>query len=275
MRFLKQILDFYINSSIHVSLAVLSLSWITLIEFDISYDNNVLYFIFYASITGYNFVKYFGIAKWHHRSLANWLKVIQIFSLICFILFCYYALQFQTKTLLYIVGFGVITFLYAMPFLPKKWYVDSNQNLRNISGLKVYVIALVWTGVTVFLPLVNNNYNITLDVVIVALQRFAFVIVLTLPFEIRDLQYDSIKLSTIPQQIGIKKTKAIGLLLLLWFFFSEFLKEYTNLERVIILIIITCITLLFLVFSHENRTKYYSSFWVEGLPILWLLLLLF
>ena len=65
MRFLKQVLDFYINSSIHVSLAVLSLSWITLIEFDISYDINVLFFIFYASITGYNFVKYFGIAKHH------------------------------------------------------------------------------------------------------------------------------------------------------------------------------------------------------------------
>ncbi len=275
MRFLKQALDFYINSSIHVAFAVLSLSWITLIEFDISYDKDVLFFIFYASITGYNFVKYFGIAKWHHRRLANWLKVIQIFSLICFILFCYYALQLQIKTLLYITGFGVITFLYAMPFLPKKWYVDSNQNLRNISGLKVYIIALVWAGVTVFLPLVNNNYNINIDVFIVTLQRFVFVIVLTLPFEIRDLQFDSIKLSTIPQQIGVKKTKAIGLLLLLVFLFSEFLKDNINSNRIIILTIVTCIALLFLVFSQENKSKYYSSFWVEGIPILWLLLILF
>ena len=34
-------------------------------------------------------------------------------------------------------------------------------------------------------------------------QRFLFVVVAILPFEIRDIQYDSLKLSTIPQQIGV------------------------------------------------------------------------
>jgi len=56
MRFMKLLFDFYINSSIHVALAVLSLSWITLLEFDIPYDKEVLFFIFFASITGQNFI---------------------------------------------------------------------------------------------------------------------------------------------------------------------------------------------------------------------------
>jgi len=62
MTFLKQLFNFYINSSIHVALAVYALAYITLVEYDIEYDENVLYFVFYATITGYNFVKYFGIS---------------------------------------------------------------------------------------------------------------------------------------------------------------------------------------------------------------------
>ena len=100
MRILKTLLDFYINSSIHVALSVYALTWITLNEFQIEYDENILYFNFYATITGYNFVKYFGLAKFHHRRLASWLKVIQIFSFICFLALGYYALNLETKTLI-------------------------------------------------------------------------------------------------------------------------------------------------------------------------------
>jgi len=274
MKILKQLFDFYINSSIHVALSVYALSWITLKKFNIAYDESVLYFNFYATITGYNFVKYFGIAKWHHRSLANWLKIIQLFSLACFVLLCYYALQLETKLLLLIALFGVITFLYAIPFLPKKWYLDTQQNLRDISGLKVYVIALVWAGVTVLIPLLNNHILINTDVVVWLLQVFILVIVLMLPFEIRDLRYDSLKLATIPQKIGIKYTKIAGLLLLVVFCFLEVFKIKTNWELYKLQILISVILALFLIFMHKKRSTYYTSFFVESLPIVWLLLVI-
>lgn len=270
MTILKQILNFYINSSIHVALAVFSMSWITLKDFNLPYDANVLYFIFYASITGYNFVKYFGMAKFHHRSLTTWLKLIQMFSLVCFILMCYYGLKLQEKTMLYIAGFGLITFLYAIPFLPNRLFVDEQNNLRSITGLKVYVIALVWSGVTVFLPLLNANYHISEDVIITGLQRFVFVIMLMLPFEIRDLRYDSLRLSTIPQQIGIKGTKIMGVLLGVLCFVLEFFKNEIQPGEVMALLVTTLILILFLMFSKKEQGKYYCSFWVEGLPILWL-----
>ena len=269
---LKQLFNFYLNSSIHVALAVYALSWLTLQYFNISYDENVLYFNFYATITGYNFVKYFGVAKFHHRSLAKWLRVIQVFSLVCFIFLCYYALQLETEILMYIGVLGVITFLYAIPFLPKHLYMDNQQNLRSISGLKVYIIALVWSGVTVLLPLLNNNVLLSADVWILLLQQFIFVIVLMLPFEIRDLRYDSLKLSTIPQRIGVKRTKLIGVFLLIVFFLLDFFKDELNSQFIWIRLIITLITALFLVFANEKRSKYYSSFWVESIPLFWLLI---
>ena len=274
MALLKQIFNFYIDSSIHVALAVFALSWVTLLEFGIPYDRAVLYFIFFASITGYNFVKYFGLARFHHRSLTNWLKLIQVFSLMCFIGMCYFALKLELISLVVILGFGVVTFLYAIPFLPNKILYDKHKNLRNVSGLKVYIIALVWAGVTVVLPILNNHVPLDTNVVVTGFQRFVFVTVLMFPFEIRDLNYDSLKLATIPQQIGIKNTKMVGVLLLKLFFLLEFLKPQLNVEHTVSMLITMFVTLMFLIFANRNQGRYYSSFWVEGIPLVWLLLLL-
>lgn len=274
MKVLKQLLDFYINSSIHVAIAVYALSWITLKKLNINGDATILYFNFFATITGYNFVKYFGIAKWHHRSLANWLKVIQVFSLVCFGLMCYYALQLQNNSLLLIAGFGMVTFLYAIPFLPKKWYLDTQQNLRDISGLKVYVIALVWSGVTVVLPLLDSNGVFNQDAIITICQNFILVIALMLPFEIRDLSYDSLKLATIPQKIGIKRTKLLGFTFVLIFYFSEFFKDSISVLGLLLQGVISVSLCLFIYFANQKRNTYYTSFWVEALPIFWMLFML-
>ncbi len=274
MNVLKRIFNFYINSSVHVALGVYALTWVTLIQFDIDYDENSLYFVFYATITGYNFVKYFGVAKFHHRSLARWLKAIQIFSFITFIALCYYTCKLNANTLIIIAILGVITFLYAIPLLPKKYFIDDQKNLRQINGLKVYVIAFVWCFTTVFLPLVNNNVSIDSDVIITGVQRYIFVIVLMLPFEIRDLNYDNLKLGTIPQRIGVVRTKIMGVLLLIVFMMLEFFKNELTSNAIVTMLIMLFITLLFVIFSQKNQSKYYSAFWVEALPVVWLSILL-
>ena len=272
MKVLKQLLDFYINSSIHVALSAFSMAWITLLKFEQPLDFWVLAFVFFATVTGYNFVKFFGLAKFHHRSLSGWLKVIQVFSMICFVIMCFCALHLQTKSLIYIAAFGIITFLYAIPFLPSRLFIDKQKNLRSIGGLKIYVIGLVWVGVTVLLPLLNNGYTFNADVWLTSFQRFVFVVVLMLPFEIRDLQYDSLRLSTIPQKIGIKNTKFIGINLGVLFFLIEFFKDELRPKEIIISGMIAVVILLFLVFSKKKQSKYYSSFWVESIPMLWLAL---
>ena len=273
MQGFKYILNFYINSSIHVALAVVSLSYITLLELGYSYDKDLMGFVFFATITGYNFVKFFGVAKFHHRSLTTWLKLIQVFSLICFVFMCYYALKLESKTIFYVAGFGIITFLYAIPFLPQSKFLDEQNNLRSIGGLKVFLIALVWTWVTVFLPILNNGHSINADVFIIGVQRFLLVIMLMIPFEIRDLQFDSIKLATIPQILGVKGTKIAGVLMGFLMLILEFLKQHMVLVQLLILSVICVITLLLILFSRERQSRYYCAFWVEGIPVLWLFLL--
>ncbi len=272
MKLLKPLFDFYIYSSIHVALSVVCLAWITMISFHISIDQPLLLFVFFASITGYNFVKYFGLAKFHHRSLVSWLKIVQLFSFICFGLMVYFVLQLQKETLWCIAGLGLITFLYAIPFLPQHFFMDEQKNLRSVGGLKVYVIAMVWAGVTVLLPVVNNAVDVTMDVWLVAMQRFIFVMLLMLPFEIRDLQYDSLKLSTIPQKIGVRNTKLIGVLSALLFVGIEYFKIASNAEDLFIHALIGMLSIGLIIKAKKYQNKYYSAFWVEGIPIFWLCL---
>ena len=104
------------------------------------------------------------------------------------------------------------------------------------------------------------------------LQLVVFILVLILPFEIRDMQLDFKNLKTLPQKIGIEKTKKVGFVLLLFSLTMEFLITTSFSNKNIFLFI--CFILLFLLMrSSQSQSKFYSSFWVESLPVLWWILI--
>jgi hypothetical protein len=161
----------------------------------------------------------------------------------------------------------------VIPLLLSIFYTISfgNKTLRNIEGLKIYVVGITWSIVTVLLPIKEFDLEFSEEVYLVFLQRFLFIIALILPFEIRDLSLDSMKLKTVPQKIGTQKTKIYGFVLLLLFFSVEYFKfKPLFLTSLTVLIV----TLLFLLYSNERQSKYYSSFFVEGIPIFWYILLM-
>ncbi|AUC85117.1 hypothetical protein CW731_07345 [Polaribacter sp. ALD11] len=268
MRFLKLFFNFYINSSIHVGLAVYAFVRITEQYFELPYNEDLDLFIFFGTITGYNFVKYAGVAKLHHRSLTYNLKIIQVFSFFCFLAMCYYAYQIPSRTLLYVVPFTLLTLLYAVPFLS-----GFHKSLREVSYLKIIVVAIVWAGFTVLIPCVDAGKEVSLNSILLLLQRLLIVVVLILPFDIRDVKYDVISLQTIPKKIGIEKTKRLGLGLMVFALLIEY-GINTNAFSKNVFMIFFFLVLVFLMRSKINQSKYYSSFWVESLPIIWWLLLL-
>ncbi|MCI2230058.1 hypothetical protein MC378_12840 [Polaribacter sp. MSW13] len=268
MRFLKLILDFYLNSSMHVALSAFAFVRITEFYFGLPFNQNLDYFVFFSTITGYNFVKYAGVAKLHHRSLTKSLKIIQIFSFICFFAMCFFAYKVSLKTLMFCIPFEFLTFLYAIPF-----FSGFHRNLRDVSYLKIIVVALVWAGITVLVPVVDAGLGLSLNIGLLFLQRFLIVIVLILPFDIRDVKYDAISLQTIPKKIGVQHTKRLGLSLLVFSMLIEFMITPTVQTKNSFMLFFFLI-LIFLMRSKINQSKYYSSFFVEALPIFWWLLLL-
>ncbi len=267
MRFLKTAFQLYLSSSIHVALAVVSLLLITSVYLEMPYDKNLIGFVFFGTITGYNFVKYAKVAKLYHRSLTKHLKIIQLFSLFCFCALCYFAWYLNPQLWYYLIPLGALTFLYAVPFLDR-----FSKNLRTIPGLKIGIVAMVWAGVTVVLPTVGQAVETSL-VVLIVVQRMFIVAVLILPFDIRDIAYDDDALKTLPQRYGIAQTKKIGFALLLFSLTLEFLiTDAIALKNIFLLV--SLLTFFFLMRAQENQSSYYSSFWVEAIPIFWYLLLL-
>ncbi len=263
MRGFRNIFKFYINASFHVALAVVCLSDISIQNFGVPRNYKLLLFIFFASICGYNFVKYSGIAKLSYLSLAKNLRQIQISSFIAFAGLVFLSF-YQSSRVLFLSGIlGLFTLFYALPLF------GNNSNLRGLSGLKIFVIAFVWAGVTVFLPLADHLDLWAWDVAVMFLQRFFLVLALILPFEIRDLPFDLPQLGTIPQRYGVRGTKAAGLCLICLFVLLEFFKDQGSVANRLSLIFVAIPLLLLISFSSTRQTKYYASFWVEGVPILW------
>ena len=268
MKFLKIVLDFYINASIHVALSVFAFIKITEFYFYLPENKTLNVFVFLGTITGYNFIKYAGVAKLHHRSLTKSLKVIQLFSLGCFIALCFFLSKISLETIYFIVPFSLLTILYAVPFLS-----GFEKNLRQIGYLKIVVVALVWSGFTVLIPLLDAGVNITLPIIMLLLQRFLLVLVLILPFDIRDVKYDAISLQTIPKKIGVVNTKKAGILLLIISLVLEYLFSDASITKMPFMMFFF-LTIILLMRAKKDQYKYYSSFWVEALPILWWLFLL-
>jgi len=246
-----------------VAIAVCALVGVTVYEFDIIVPSVLWFFVFFGTVTGYNFVKYAKVAGLHHHSLTDMLKTIQIFSLICFLLLLVCLFQLSYKTLLTTAIFGIFTFFYAVPLM-------NHKNLRNFGGLKIFVVALVWAGVTVIVPLVSAKLEIEANAWFSFVQRFLLVIALTLPFEIRDLKYDIQRLQTLPQQLGLVKVKGFGLLLLAIVIILEGFKNNLHWEGLLSLCLVCVLIGFSLVVSKTKQPKYLASFWVEGIPILWM-----
>lgn len=263
MQWLKKITDFYINSSIHVALSVYALVQLTQILFAISNDLVTSKFAFFGTIVGYNFVKYDALARAKKVSMTSQLKAITFLSFLSLIATGYYFFQLQKTTQIIGFVFLMVTLLYTLPFFPNQ------KNARNWAGIKIYIVALCWVGVTLVLPILNNDLPFTSYFFLVATQRFILIFVLVLIFEIIDLRFDDPHLKTVPQQIGVVTTKKVGVLLMIFFVLVEFLSNDFRIDFFILKLCLAITTILFLVFVNENRSRYYASFWAESIPIFW------
>ena len=104
---------------------------------------------------------------------------------------------------------------------------------------------------------------------IILKNKNSFYFYLSKIFEIIDLRLDDPHLKTVPQQIGVAKTKRVGVMLMIVFVLLEFLSTDFRIEFFALKSALAITTILFLLFSNENRSRYYASFWVESIPVFW------
>lgn len=210
--------------------------------------------VFFGTVVGYNFLKYFEIFTTYRFDYKKYLGILTVTIVSCFG-FLFFFLWLKRSVQILIIVSGLLVLMY--PFL------------RKYGWLKMFLVSFVVTLVSVYIPFHIRN-RIEMDFYITMMQRFLILVSLLIPFEILDSKTDAKSLQTLPQQFGINRTKLFGILLVIPFIILEFIK--TNSSYLVLPIGI--MTVLFIHFSSVERNKYYTSFWVESVPIFWLILVL-
>lgn len=261
------ILKFLVESNLFVSLCVLILTWGTaeVSEQEIS----VIHLLFVGSCTWlvYNLHRYFGGRMTSEFSQKPFVieGPIQALlrSLLPFVVILYCLFHFTWNEIFILIPAGVISFFYVGDLFLRR----ANSGLRSIPFIKIFLIALVWSIVTVAFPLHDKISSIQSSHVILFAERFFFILAITIPFDIRDLGIDNRGLRTIPQLLGIQKAKIISYVMLSFsavcsiFLWNQ--AFYSN-QLIFSLMLMYLFTAALLIGVKKNRTDLYYSFGIEG-----------
>lgn len=240
---LRKILNFYIRSSIHVGLAVFSL-----VQLSNPQWNSYSFLVLLGTIVGYNFLKYsewFLSNKFFRFHYFGILSVTLISALGFLLLF----LQLDSSLQLDLIIAFALVVLY--PFI------------RKTGWIKPFYVSFVVSYITLFIPL--NRHE---EIVLLFIQRFLLLSSVMIPFEILDSTTDAVAMKTLPHLFGVARTKQIGYVLVILFCIVSF----HALDCLYPCFIYALSSVVAIYFSSQERSWYYTSFWVESLPVFWLLI---
>jgi len=147
------------------------------------------------------------------KVIGAYQRHIQIYAVLSIIggSICFFFLNKTTQYALVIPA--LLSLAYVIPFIGNK-----KLRLRDISFVKIFLIAIVWAYVTVLLPLLEFEIQLDTNSLGMLLERILFIFLITLPFDLRDWEIDKLNnVMTIPAKIGVQNTIYLAfLVLVIW-----------------------------------------------------------
>ena len=276
MDLLKKLGQFFIYSNVFVSFCVLALCQSTSIIIGVD-SSHLLPFVFFSTLFAYNFQRLVRFIPNKDQSAhLCWLNKNRLFiiliTVISLSLSFYYALNLSFSTFYFLIPISVISLSYPIKIIP---FGSQNIALRELPRAKIFLIALVWSVVSVGLVTIENESFYSLDTLLLFVSRFSFVLAITIPFDIRDLKYDDLSLKTIPQIYGEQKAKMIALYCLAFFelisIFHFFVGDFSW-QLLLALILTSLLCGILIIKSSQEKNNFFFSFWVEGASVIMYLL---
>lgn len=262
---IREVFDYYIKSSLHVSLCVISFTLLIYIQNNIHINLTEILLVFISTYVSYNFIKFKEIFISRSKPISDNLKSFFftsiIFSFILIILFFKVEIRKQIVVILVII----LTLAYSVSFF-------GLSRLRNYPLLKISTVSLSWSLIIVVFPFIDKLGSVKLFYYFISIFLITFVEII--PFEIRDMKNDLNVVKTIVHDYGISKTKKIGYLLLIIIFLVSlfYCINYNNFKNLISLTIVLILLGVLILKSEHNQNKYFSPFIVESIPIYWLII---
>ena len=254
---MNHLINFFLNSKIFISLSVFCLALST--QFIIGvYNLNLLLLIFFGTFLSYNYQRIMFHLNLKKKLPNSWFVrnnklIFLIVVAATMFLFCFFQLKNITKLMVILVS--SVSLFYPI--------------LRKIPLLKIFLISFSWSFSTVALIYFENNLDFNQSYYVSIISRTCFILAITIPFDIRDIEHDRFKLNTIPLVFGVEVAKKIALTFLALYLCIECYLYLQNFAFNFIISASFCFLYSFFIVKNLNKNvgDYYYSFWLESCSI--------
>ena len=267
----------FIQSNIYISLAAVALTVATQVQLGMHPQwHPYLFIIFFATLFEYNLHRLItvltnkeALKSEKHRWVNENMKAFYLMVFISIVGFGVVALLAKKEVLVTFTPIALITVLYSIPVSANPKHL---LRLREIPYLKIFMIAAIWSASTVLLPIVQSSETFSQTHIFAMLyERFFFILAITIPFDIRDMEADGQQeLKTIPMLLGEKNSLKLSYFLLSVFLLSSAFHYVPEKEWMILLAM--CLsgitTYFFLKMDYFKRMPFYHYGILDGTLLL-------
>jgi 4-hydroxybenzoate polyprenyltransferase len=199
---------------------------------------------------------------------CNWAKqhkkIMEITTVVAFVVLTVAILYARQRIDLFLIPFAFVTIGYSIPIVRKNAIM---LRLRDLPWAKTFLVAIVWSAVTVFLPIIYNAQPLIINktACLLFLARFLFMMGLTIPFDIRDREQDAKSgVHSIVVLLGEKRAKHLALLCVLGYVILNTLNFAEN-RNVCIALLLSALWAGYLVKkTSPASTEYHYLLWIDG-----------
>lgn len=273
-----KIIKILIDSNIFIALSGVALTFASQVQLGLDLQiYNYIFVIFFGILLEYNLHKFYAVIKNNEEIKSekySWAKnnkyIYFSILIIAFILLIYFFINLKLNIILYLIPFAILNLLYSLPIYKK-------IKIRKIPLIKIFLIAFVWTFVTLIIPFIYSELKLNNEIYLLFIERFIFIFAITIPFDIRDIVQDKINnIKTIPIILGENKSYLLSNLLIIIFSIISTIHYliYNNYLILSALIITAIITLILLNNSKIKNNKYYHYGFLDGTMMIYGLLII-
>ena len=261
---MRQILFNYLNHYYHLSLCICLLTAVT---FHYAGSNPDWKYSVWTGLATFLLYNYHSVLTLNKKELLSLVRTnIPFISL--FILSGLVGLILLPHRL---VAFGFFVSALIICILYFRRGIVNNKAGRDHYLLKPLMIGVVFGILTALMPYLQSGYSIY-ESILLTIGRVVFILVLAIIFDIGQVsEYEPTTEPTLPQKIGIVKTKIIAIFLLMiaaiiegygaWIFLLEF-SVYMS------FVIAWFFTFLLIIFAGPQKKKWYYLLLVDGMMLI-------
>lgn len=277
-KFLRDVVNLLIYGGSFIGLCA---ACITALTFELTGKTDqylqYIYFIGAATAALYCAHRVIGLSKLAHINSSERYDVIRQYKLHIWI-YCVLWIGLTIWLFIPLAGFELILWLIPGGFVGAAYvipFISGKKRLRDLGWGKILMIGWSWGWLTAFVPLWYFADAPLQMAIVNGFERMLFIILLTIPFEIRDFRVDqSLGLITLPEKLGKRNTHRLTLLFFVLIILLSAIGSFHYINPpYCISMTMTCIVVLPLInYSYSIEDDYYFGGLLDGLMIIALLL---